>query len=279
MNYIQLTCTITSENMELAREILTQQLADDGFESFEDTPQGLSAYIPEKSYNETLRSSLPTNIMGVGNATYTASVIMDQNWNEEWEKNFQPITIADKCFIRAPFHAKNETIPFEIVIEPKMAFGTGHHETTSLMIEQMLSIDFTGKQVLDMGCGTGILAIMASKLKASHILAIDIDEWAFENTRENCFMNKVENVTITQGDVELLSEKKFDIILANINRNILLVQISSYAKALAPQGLLLMSGIYRSDFDIISQTTKDCGFANINLVEKNNWIAVLFRKN
>jgi len=265
--------------MELAREILTQQLADGGFESFEDTPHGISAYIPEKSYDETLRNSLPSNIMEVGNVTYSASLIKDQNWNEEWEKNFQPITIADKCFIRAPFHAKNETIPYEIVIEPKMAFGTGHHETTSLMIEQMLSIDFTGKQVLDMGCGTGILAIMASKLKASHILAIDIDEWAFENTRENCFMNKVENVTITQGDVELLSEKKFDIILANINRNILLVQISSYAKALASQGLLLMSGIYRTDFDIISQITKDSGFTNINLVEKNNWIAVLFRKN
>jgi ribosomal protein L11 methyltransferase len=279
MDYIQLTCKIATETIELVREILSQELADLGFESFEDTRDGLLAYIPQTGFSDLLFKSLPDNILNLGKVQYSYSTIKGRNWNEEWEKNFQPVTIADKCYIRAPFHEKVGDIPYEIVIEPKMAFGTGHHETTSLMIEQMLSIDFAEKQVLDMGCGTGILAIMASMLKARHILAIDIDEWAFQNTLENCGINQIDNVSVNQGNIDLINGMKFDIILANINRNILLAQIPHYSAALFSDGLLLMSGIYRTDFEVIRRNTEEVGFTNISLVEKNNWIAALFRKN
>lgn len=279
MDYIQLTCTIESGNTGLAREILAQELADLGFESFEDTADGLLAYIRIQDFSNGLFQSLPVRILDLGKVSYAYATIKDQNWNKEWEKNFQPVILAEKCYIRAPFHEKIAGIPYEIVIEPKMAFGTGHHETTSLMVEQMLSLDFTGKQVLDMGCGTGILAIMASMLKASHILAIDIDEWAYQNTLENCTINNIANVSVNQGDIGLIAGKNFDIILANINRNILLEQIPHYSRTLASGNLLLMSGIYRSDFDSIRQAAETVGFTNIGLTEKNNWIAVLFRKN
>lgn len=279
MDYIQLTCKIQSDNVELAREVLTQELSDLGFESFEETAEGLLAYIQAKDYNPVLSDSLPADILGLGTATYTSATIKDKNWNEEWEKNFQPIVIANKCFVRAPFHAKMEGVPYEIVIEPKMAFGTGHHETTSLMIEQMLSLEFKDKQVLDMGCGTGILAIMASMLKAKQILAIDIDEWSYINTRENCEKNSIANVTPMQGDIDLIRKRQFDIILANINRNILLHQIPSYAASLPSGGSLLMSGIYRTDFTVIQEACEKVGFEHVSLIEKNNWIAVLFRKN
>jgi len=278
MDYIQLTCKITSENIELVREILTQQLADVGFESFEETTDGVKAYIPDKDYSDALLSALPSDVMGIGKVEYVKSVIKDQNWNAEWEKNFQPVLIADKCYIRAPFHAQMPSIPYEIVMEPKMAFGTGHHETTSLMIELMLTLDFSEKQVLDMGCGTGVLAIMASMLKAKHILAIDIDEWAFRSTIENSTMNGILNITAKQGDIDLISDKRFDVVLANINRNILLHQITYYSVALVPTGLLLMSGIYQNDLAIIRQTTEDNGFRYKLTIEKNNWIAILFEK-
>lgn len=279
MDYIQLTCKIQSENPELASEVLTQELADLGFESFEETADGLLAYIQAKDYTPALSDLLPADILGLGTVAYSRTTIKDKNWNEEWERNFQPIVIANKCFVRAPFHAKMEGIPYEIVIEPKMAFGTGHHETTSLMIEQMLSLDFADKQVLDMGCGTGILAIMASMLKAGSILAIDIDEWSYINTKENCEKNSIANVTPMLGDIDLIPNRQFDIILANINRNILLNQIPSYATSLPSGGQLLMSGIYRTDFPVIQQACESVGFEHVSLVEKNNWIGVLFRKN
>lgn len=279
MDYIQFSCKITSDHMDIAREILSQELADFGFESFEDTADGMFAYISEKDYQENILSSLPLTILDLGKVEYACSKIKDQNWNKEWEKNFQPVLIADKCYIRAAFHPQRVNVPYEILIAPKMAFGTGHHETTSLMIEQMLAVDFTGKQVLDMGCGTGVLAIMASRLKAKHILAIDIDEWAYQNTIENCSLNLIENVTVKEGDIDLIANEKFDIILANINRNILLNHISQYAKTLVSGGLLFMSGIYTSDFDIIHEAARDNGLINLTLTEKNNWIALSFKRN
>ncbi|HEY4784594.1 MAG TPA: 50S ribosomal protein L11 methyltransferase [Bacteroidales bacterium] len=278
MDYILLTCKIQSENIEFTSEILAQELSDLGFESFENSKDSLLAYIPINNFSETLFESLTSNIFNLGTVKYSHSIIKDQNWNEEWEKNFQPVLIANKCYIRAPFHEKNSDVLYEIVMEPKMAFGTGHHETTSLMIEQMLVLDFKGKQVLDMGCGTGVLSIMASMLKAAQILAIDIDEWAFQSTVENCKVNHVDNVTVDKGDIDLILGKKFDIILANINRNILLNQIPSCSAVLASNGLLLMSGIYRSDFEIIKDTALSNGFKYICLSEKNNWIAILFTR-
>lgn len=236
------------------------------------------AYIAEKDFNEDLVSSLPVTILDISTIEYSYTKIEDKNWNEEWEKNFHPVLIANKCYIHAAFHPLNKNVPYEILIAPKMAFGTGHHETTSLMIEKMLSTDFTGKNVLDMGCGTGVLAIMASMLNAKHILAIDIDEWAYENTIENYSLNHIGNITAEQGDIDLIVNKEFDIILANINRNILINQIPHYAKTLASNGLLFMSGIYQSDFDVINKTAQDNGLINLTLVEKNKWIALSFKK-
>jgi ribosomal protein L11 methyltransferase len=278
MDYIQLNCKIQSENLTLFQELLMHELANIGFESFVETGNGLSAYIEAVNFKENLvkQISFPDDLM-LGSVEYTSEFIHGQNWNQEWEKNFQPVLIASRCYIRAPFHNPKD-VAYEIVIEPKMSFGTGHHETTSLMIEQMLSIPFEGKNVLDMGCGTGVLSIMASKLKAKSILAIDIDEWAYENTIENCQRNIATNVTAMMGDIDLISEKQFDIILANINRNILLKQISHYAHYQSKEGLLLLSGIYLEDLPMIQKCAENHTYEFLSVLKKNNWIAVLFTK-
>lgn len=279
MEYLKLTCQITSDQPEILINLLMQELADRGFESFEEDPAGiLLAYIPRTNFNQQVQEKLPSDILGIGKISYSTEVLKDKNWNEEWEKNFHPVMIADQCHIRAPFHPKLENIPFEIIIEPKMAFGTGHHETTSLMIEQMLQLELTGKQVLDMGCGTGVLAIMASKLGANHIVAVDIDEWAFNSTIENCKVNGITNVEAYQGDINLIENKPFDVILANINRNILLAQMSHYAASLKSGGQLLLSGIYTSDLEVITLSATKNGFGFIVSKEKNNWIAASFIK-
>ena len=278
MDYIQLNCKIQSENVTLFQELLMNDLGNIGFESFVQTGEGLSAYIIAKNFNESLLNQITFyHDLTLGSVEFTSDFIKDQNWNQEWEKNFQPVYIAAKCYIRAPFH-KPKNVAYEIVIEPKMSFGTGHHESTSLMIEQMLTMHFDGKRVLDMGCGTGVLAIMASKLKAASILAIDIDEWAYKNTVENCQFNKALNVSALKGDVGLILGKKFDIIMANINRNILLKQISHYAGTQAKDGLLLMSGIYLDDLPMIQNSAEKFDYEYLSVLKKNNWIAVLFSK-
>ncbi|MDP4209619.1 MAG: 50S ribosomal protein L11 methyltransferase [Bacteroidota bacterium] len=279
MDYIQLTCAITAENKALVREMLMYDLGTIGFESFTETADGLNAYIKGADFEEaSLQNITFFGDLNLGTVSFSWKLIKDQNWNEEWEKNFEPVLIAGQCYIRAPFHQPNKNADFDLVIEPKMAFGTGHHETTSLMVEQMLALDFEGKQVLDMGCGTGVLAIMASKLKAAHILAIDIDEWSYNNTLENCAANNVSNVDVLLGDIDKINGLKFDIILANINRNILLAQLPSYADALDSNGILLMSGIYRTDFEIINQAAEQNGFKYCSLVEKNKWVALMYMK-
>jgi ribosomal protein L11 methyltransferase len=278
MDYIQLNCKIQSENLTLFQELLMHELANIGFESFVETGNGLSAYIEAGNFKENLvkQISFPDDL-SLGSVEYSSEFIHGQNWNQEWEKNFQPVLIASRCYIRAPFH-KPKDVAYEIVIEPKMSFGTGHHETTSLMIEQMLSMPFEGKKVLDMGCGTGVLSIMASKLKAASILAVDIDEWAYENTIENCQLNMATNVSAMMGDIDLISEKQFDIILANINRNILLKQISHYANTQSNEGLLLLSGIYLEDLPMIQKCAENHTYEFLSVLKKNNWIAVLFTK-
>jgi ribosomal protein L11 methyltransferase len=279
MNYIQLFCNIKSDNLPVACEIVMQELAELGFESFEEIPNGIVAYIPETLFRKKEvfdHQFLSDFNLGVVELSY--DIIQDQNWNKEWENNFQPVLVAGICYIRAPFHEKLKDIPYEIIMEPKMAFGTGHHETTYLMIENMFSLNFEHKKVLDMGSGTGVLGIMASKLKAENILSIDIDEWAFKSTIENALVNNIFNITAEQGGVEKIANKKFDIILANINRNILLDQIPAYAESLTVGGLLLMSGIYEQDFEIIKKTAEKYNFLFQHKHEKNNWIAVLFTK-
>jgi ribosomal protein L11 methyltransferase len=278
MDYIQLTCKIKSTEVTLFQELLMHELGEKGFESFTESPEGLSAYIEASSFNEQSLSQITFyNDMSLGSVNFSWELIKAQNWNSEWEKNFQPVLIGGKCYIRAPFHEPKD-VAWEIVIEPKMSFGTGHHETTSLMVEQMLSMDFNAKKVLDMGCGTGVLAIMASKLNAASVLAIDIDEWAYNNTIENCELNHVSNITIKQGDIDLVANQKFDIILANINRNILLKQIQSYANCQYNEGLLLMSGIYLEDLPMIQKCAETYNYQYVSVLKKNNWITVLFCK-
>jgi ribosomal protein L11 methyltransferase len=276
MRYTKVVATISPFTSEKA-EILTALLADVGFESFMETETGLEAYILHAEFRQELLDDVKLPFDDT-NVEYSISELEDKDWNEEWEKNYyQPIVIDDKCIVRSPFHPAQPEIPIEIIIEPKMSFGTGHHETTSMMIESILEINVTGHRVLDMGCGTGILAILASKRGASEILAIDIDEWCIRNSEENCQLNSTGNIIIKQGDASILSgEGMFDIIIANINRNILLADMKAYLKQLKPGGLILFSGFYESDFNVIDEEAKSLNLRLINRKEKNNWTALTY---
>jgi ribosomal protein L11 methyltransferase len=201
----------------------------------------------------------------------------DQNWNAEWESNFHPIEVDGKCFIRAPFHEPHPSLT-EVIILPQMSFGTGHHETTWLMAKSLFDIDFNRKSVLDMGCGTGILAILASKLSASSILAIDIEEWAYLNTIENISLNKAINITVEKGGAELLASRLFNIILANINLNVLLNDMKSYSQSLEKGGVILFSGVFGTDLPQLQKKAEECGLVFVSREERNNWMVARFTK-
>ena len=278
MDYIELTCVISAENSNEATEILIAELNEIGFESFSETNEELKAYIQSNLFEIDRIKNLQINSTLNCTIEYSWQVIKSQNWNAIWESNFEPISIENECFVRAPFHKKHNQYKYDIIIEPKMSFGTGHHETTSLMLKAMLSMDFKDKSVLDMGCGTGVLAILASFRNAKKVVAIDIDEWAFENTIENIARNDRKNIEVIKGDAHLLKNKKFDIILANINRNILLRDIAIYAKSLDKNGILLLSGIYESDLDVIKKETETCNLKFEKYESKNNWVTAKFTK-
>jgi len=199
------------------------------------------------------------------------------NWNEQWEKSFDPIVIQDKVLVRAPFHIIDKKFPYEIVIEPKMSFGSGHHETTKLMMEAMLNTDLNNKSIIDAGCGTSILAIFASKLGAKHVYAYDINEWAYNNSLETIERNEIKNIDLELGDVRLIDNKKSDVILANINRNILLNDIPFFKQSLNKQGLLLMSGFYSSDLSLIDEKSKQNKLIKLSEYCLNNWMSVVYR--
>jgi ribosomal protein L11 methyltransferase len=209
---------------------------------------------------------------------FTGKMLDDKNWNEEWEKNYSPVLIAGKCFVRAPFHEPMPGIPHEIVIEPKMAFGTAHHETTQLMVEWLLEQDVEKKTVLDMGCGTGILAILANKLGASYVIGIDNDEWAWRNALENFSLNGVENGEALLGDAGKVEMGRYDLILANINRNILLRDLPIYAQGLKENGKILLSGFYESDRDAITAKAGEHSLRFNGIKSQNHWAAMLFSK-
>ena len=278
MDYIELLCKITAENTQEIIDILVAELNEIGFESYDEIDKGLNAYIVENLFNIEKVKQLQVNDIPDTNIEYSFKVIKTQNWNAVWEKNFDPILIEDKCLIRAPFHKETPKVKFEIIIEPKMSFGTGHHETTYLMLKTMLDLDFKDKNVLDMGCGTGVLAILASLKGAHKITAIDIDEWAYNNTLENIEKNNCSNISVFQGDANLLKEQKFDIIIANINRNILLNDIKQYSKVLKSGGTLLLSGLYDKDLPMIKEETSNNNIDYISFYEKNSWVAAKFLK-
>ena len=261
--------------MQLGVEILIAELDYIGFESFVETSDGVTAYIQKTDWYNAILDDIHVLKSDEFEITYTYNEIEQTNWNTEWEKNFQPIVVDDICAIRAPFHRPFQT-KYDIIIEPKMSFGTGHHETTYMMTQHMLKMDLSKKSVLDMGCGTGILAILAEKKGANRIDAIDIDNWCYLNSLENVDRNQCKNVSVYEGDVSLLKDKHYDVILANINRNILLKDLNTYSSCLNKNGTLLLSGFYNTDIPIIKA---ECQRLMLNLdekLERNNWVSLKF---
>ncbi|MFC4720790.1 50S ribosomal protein L11 methyltransferase [Geojedonia litorea] len=261
--------------LQPAVEILIAELGFAGFESFVETDEGVTAYIQKDEWHERILEDIQILDSKEFEITYTYDEIEQTNWNEEWEKNFSPIIVDDQCSVRAPFHEKPDTT-YDIVIEPKMSFGTGHHETTHMMIQHILKNDMTNKSVLDMGCGTGILAILAEMKGAKPIDAIDYDNWCYINSLENVERNNCKHITVLEGDANLLVGRQYDIIIANINRNILLNDIQTYVNCLNKNGLLLLSGFYKDDIQAIED---ECNIHMLKLVEtleKNHWVSLKF---
>ena len=261
---------------EPATEMLIAQLGYVGFESFVEQDYGVTAYIQKQEWNSKILEDVFLLHSNEFNITFEHNEIAQTNWNEEWEKNFNPIQVDDLVSIRAPFHT-NPSLQFDIVIEPKMSFGTGHHETTHMMVQHLLALDLDTKKVLDMGCGTGILAIFAEMKGAKPIDAIDIDSWCYENSLENIQRNNCNHITVYEGDASVLKEK-YDVIIANINRNILLSDIKTYTDCLNENGVLLLSGFYKEDIAIIEDEVTKHGLTFETMIQNNNWVALKYVK-
>ena len=261
--------------LQPAMDILIAELAALGFDSFLETEAGLLAYVKKELWNPIALENVDILANDNFRIDYEVTEIEQLNWNEQWEKNFEPIIVDNQCVVRAPFHDKPD-VAFDIVITPKMSFGTGHHETTHMMLQLVLALDFKDKSVLDMGCGTGVLGILAAMKGARSVDAIDIDNWSFLNAMENVSVNKCEQMKVFEGDVNLLTDQNYDIILANINRNILLSDISVYVKNLKKGGVLLLSGFYKEDIAIISKECLAHGLSFQENAEKNNWVAAKY---
>lgn len=266
----------TIQPIQPATEILIAELGYAGFESFVETETGVEAFIQKPEWNEHILDNIHILNSDEFEITYTTKEIEQVNWNKEWEKNFNPIVVDDICGVRAPFHEKSDVM-YDIVIEPKMSFGTGHHETTHMMIQHLLKADLENQKVLDMGCGTGVLAILAEMRGAQPIDAIDIDNWCYLNTVENVERNQCKHITAYEGDVSLLEDKKYDVVIANINRNILLKDISRYAKTLKSNGQLFLSGFYSEDLELITKECKSNNLEFVNSLDRNNWIAACYK--
>lgn len=276
MNYIEVYFKLNP--VQPYAEILTAELSDLPFDSFVDTDDGLLAYIPQKDFNESNLKALDFIQQKTADVTYTIKEIETENWNQKWESNFPPVYVNDTCIIRAPFHTKEEKFEYDILISPKMAFGTGHHQTTAQVANRLFSLNLKNKSVLDMGCGTAVLAIIAHKLGAYPITAIDIDEWATENAKENCILNQCLNIEVVTGDASLLNQRNFDVIIANINRNILLQDMKQYAACLNPNGILLLSGFYEEDISVLLEEASKYNLRETHRASKNNWSILELKK-
>ena len=277
MDSIYISYQFNIEPKEPASEILIAELGNVGFESFVETEDGVIAYIQKKDWFEDILKSIYVLNSNEFKIEFTKKIIKQVNWNSEWEKNFNPIQVDDLVSVRAPFH-ENPNLKYDIVIEPKMSFGTGHHETTHMMIQHLLDLDLKGKKVLDMGCGTGILAILAEMKGANPIDAIDNDNWCYVNSLENVERNNCHKISVFEGDAALLNNKNYEVIIANINRNILLNDIHAYANCLNDEGVLLLSGFYKEDIPIIDKKVSEFGLKLSKTIERNNWVALKYVK-
>ncbi len=257
------------------KEIMIAEMAGAGFDSFTEG-EPLTGYIPENLWDEQWFRDLAKKYGLTDAVSFTAVKPERKNWNELWEKNFHPVFIGNRCMVRAPFHEPMPGMEYDIVIEPKMSFGTGHHETTSLMISMLLEEEVAGRHVLDMGCGTGILAILAARMGAAEITAIDHDEWSFRNALDNILRNNTPSVHVIQGDAGDIPQAAFDLILANINRNVITEDIGKYLARMAPEGVLILSGFYVSDGPVIENAAARHGKRPVSHKTMNDWLAIRF---
>lgn len=279
MNYLEYK--IIFSVAEPWKDIIISMLAEEGFDSFADgnSENELCAYVSESMHQPEKVNQLLQNHGLPVQLTFSVTQMENRDWNEVWESNYTPVLIANRCYIRAPFHEPHPKAEIEIVIEPKMSFGTAHHETTALMIELLLDEPLFGKSLLDMGAGTGVLAILTRKKGANPVLAIDNDEWAYRNNIENNERNQVPDIEVKLGDASLLTTEKYDVILANINRNVLLNDIQKYAVCLKNKGNLFMSGFYKeTDLDMIVHKCAEHKLSLVCYKEKNGWVAAKFVK-
>jgi ribosomal protein L11 methyltransferase len=275
MSNIYIGYHFTIEPKEPGAEILIAELGETPFESFIETEEGISAYIQKQYWTEDILNDIQILDSDEFEIEYTFEEIEQVNWNEEWEKNFEPIEVDNTCYVRAPFHEKKD-VEFDIVIEPKMSFGTGHHETTFMMIQHLLGMELEGKKTLDMGCGTAILAILAEMKGAQPIDAIDIDNWCYLNSIENAERNNCRHITVYEGDAALLEGRSYDVIIANINRNILLNDMQQYVDCLNKGGVLLLSGFYEEDIPAIDASCTEKGLTFEKKLQRNNWVSLKY---
>lgn len=262
---------------QLGSEILVAELGEKPFESFIETEFGITAYIQKDLWFEAILEDIYILNSPEFTISFKVEEIDQVNWNEEWEKNFEPIDVDGKCHVRAPFHPITGA-EFDIVIEPKMSFGTGHHETTHMMIQHLLEMEIANMKTLDMGCGTAILAILAEMKGAKPIDAIDIDNWCYLNSIENCERNNCSQISVYEGEAALLAGKNYDLIIANINRNILLNDMQTYVDCLNPNGILLLSGFYNEDISFIDASCTEKGLKYDKKFERNNWVSLKYHK-
>lgn len=275
MNYTELQLTVSPAYADM----LTAELAELGFESFVETDWGLNAYIVEPDFEERAVRELIAKYAPQTAIAYEVNSLEKKNWNAEWEKGYEPIEVANQVRVRASFHEPVARFQYDIVINPKMSFGTGHHETTAMMLEHQLGLECGGKVVLDVGCGTGILAVLAAKMGARAVLAFDIEEWAVENARENADLNDCPQITVFQGTVDDLNpDGRYDVILANINRNVLLAEIPTYVGLLNAGGHLLVSGFYEADAVDIERKAVASGLTPVRGITIRQWTSLVYQK-
>ena len=276
MNYY--ACSFTNPENENLKDMFMELLGEIGFDSFMDTDEGFEAYCQEPALDENELNDIMQMEQFANVKLLKKELIPDQDWNATWEASYEPVIINEFCRIRAPFHKVEGSYKYDLIIEPKMSFGTAHHETTSQIIELMLQSDFSGLNLLDMGSGTGVLAILAKKLGSATTVAIDNDEWAYRNALDNIRLNDENEIIVELGDASSLNNRQFDVILANINRNILLRDMKEYVKCLVDGGKIFFSGFYEEDLVLIKKEAERLGLTYSNHVTKNNWTAAVFVK-